>query len=387
MKIVHLALQSPYNEGWGYQENLLPKYHAKMGHDVTLLTSCRMNSTDSIMKVCEPQEYDSPDGFHVIRIEKKKSCCRKIVNILNLYDVYDIIKKINPDFIMVHGLGSFSALQVKKFLKKINPECTVIADNHLDGYNSAVVSGKGVSNWIKRRLWYFLNKRMRSVYKKVYGVTPNRAEVAKSVFGFDDSVVEILPAGADDEKIRFENKATIRKAIREQYGIEDSDFLLLTGGKIDKRKNIDLVMRAVGKIERDDVKLIVFGNCSDSIKEEIESLSKHPSVIYIGWIDSTDVYDYFLASDLAIFPGTHSVLWEQACACGVPALFKKWDGMTHVCVNGNSSFINGDSEDDIQKSIQEIVENRAILEEMKSAADVSKEEFSYTGIAKRVLKF
>ena len=28
MKIVHLCLNSPFTEGWGYRENLLAKYHA-----------------------------------------------------------------------------------------------------------------------------------------------------------------------------------------------------------------------------------------------------------------------------------------------------------------------------------------------------------------------
>ena len=37
MKIVHIAPNATYNEGWGYQENLLPKYHAKLGHEVTLI--------------------------------------------------------------------------------------------------------------------------------------------------------------------------------------------------------------------------------------------------------------------------------------------------------------------------------------------------------------
>ena len=36
MKIVHIAPNAPYNDYWGYQDNLLPKYHKKLGHDVTV---------------------------------------------------------------------------------------------------------------------------------------------------------------------------------------------------------------------------------------------------------------------------------------------------------------------------------------------------------------
>lgn len=39
MRIVHICLQAPYNDYWGYQDNLLPKYHRKSGHDVTVITT------------------------------------------------------------------------------------------------------------------------------------------------------------------------------------------------------------------------------------------------------------------------------------------------------------------------------------------------------------
>ena len=38
MKIVHICLACFYVDGMGYQENLLPKYHAQK-HDVTIITS------------------------------------------------------------------------------------------------------------------------------------------------------------------------------------------------------------------------------------------------------------------------------------------------------------------------------------------------------------
>ena len=40
MKIVHVCLAGiGVTDGWTYQENLLTKYHKKLGHDVTIITS------------------------------------------------------------------------------------------------------------------------------------------------------------------------------------------------------------------------------------------------------------------------------------------------------------------------------------------------------------
>lgn len=41
MKIVHICQY--YNDGYGYQENLLPRYQKKLGYDVKVITSDRMS--------------------------------------------------------------------------------------------------------------------------------------------------------------------------------------------------------------------------------------------------------------------------------------------------------------------------------------------------------
>ena len=119
MKILHLALQAPYNEGWGYQENLLTKYQVRLGHEVTLITTCMMNNPDSKITVCEPKDYISPDGFRVIRLQYKKIFSKRISAVFQIYKIYNLLKSIAPDFIMVHGLGNFSVLQVKKYIKNL----------------------------------------------------------------------------------------------------------------------------------------------------------------------------------------------------------------------------------------------------------------------------
>ena len=386
MKILHLALQAPYNEGWGYQENLMPKYHAKLGHEVTLMTTCKMNSTNSSIQMCDPDDYISSDGFRVIRLLPKKSHFEKAANLLCIYDIYNLVKEIKPDFVMIHSLHCFSSLQIKKYVKKINPECVVIADNHLDENNSVILQGNSIRNLIIRRLWKCLNRRMKKCYKKVYGVSAKRKEVAKSVFGISENILDTLPAGADDEKINFNQRAEIRKNIREKYGIKDSDFLLVTGGKIDEKKNIDAVMEAVTQINRDDVKLLVFGNCSETIESRIRELAKHPSIRYIGWIQSDDTYNYFLAADLVVFPGLHSVMWEQACASKVPCVFHRLDGFEHFDVGGNCVFVDDVSAHGLFQTVESLIFSDKYYEIQKEAASEKTDIFLYSCIAKKSLE-
>ena len=46
MKIVHVCLCGTFGEDYAYQDNLLPKYHRKLGHDVTIIAPiyCKINT-------------------------------------------------------------------------------------------------------------------------------------------------------------------------------------------------------------------------------------------------------------------------------------------------------------------------------------------------------
>ena len=95
-------------------------------------------------------------------------------------------------------------------------------------------------------------------------------------------------------------------------------------------------------------------------------------------------YNYFLAADLAVFPGTHSVLWEQACACGIPAVFRDWEGMHHVDVGGNAIFLHEDSTEEIEQVLLDLYEHSEKIDKMRKIAQTKGIiEFSYREIARK----
>ena len=335
MKILHIAPNAPYNDYWGYQDNLLPKHHKKLGHDVTIIITNTMHKDGKIVEIpCD--DYVLNDGVRVIRMKKKKYAHRILTNLKGRLFIFDHLKNIRPDFIFYHSLSSETIYDVIKYKKKINPECVIVQDNHADYYNSPIKN-----NWkgkLIRSYYRFVNRRSVPYVSKVYGVTPWRKTFAEDYYGIPKSKTDVLIMGADDEKIDFNNRTLIRENIRKKYGISDDDFLIVTGGKIDKNKKITLLMEACSEISK--VKLIVFGSLSNDIKEDFEKcLRNSNNIIYVGWIDADKVYDYFMASELVCFPGTHSVMWEQACACKIPCLFERWEGMEHVNNGGNSDFV------------------------------------------------
>lgn len=382
MKILHVAPNAPYNDYWGYQDNLLPKYHKKLGHDVTVIVP---NLTHKDGKIVETdcKDYVLNDGVRVIRLKRKKYPHRVLTGLCAKLDVWKYLIEIKPDFIFYHGLVSSTIFDVIKYKKSVNPECVIVQDNHLDYYNGQPYPCRGVKNLAIMSFYRGIVRKTIPYISRIYGVTPWRKQYAEEYFNVPSDITDVLIMGADDEKVDLENRNLKRQDIRKQYNIDSSDFLIVTGGKIDRAKNIHILMNACKGL--DTVKVLVFGTPDADIMPDFNS-ALSDNIIYIGWVDADKVYDYFFAADLICFPGTHSVLWEQACASKVPCLFKRWEGMEHVNNGGNSDFISDVSEENIKAKILEL-KNTEKYKIMRAVAESDKTDiYLYSKIAEKSLE-
>ena len=385
MKILHIAPNVPYNDNWGYQENLLPRYHKKLGNEVTLIITNTMQKDGKVVET-DCADYISKDGVRIIRLTKRKYFSKILTNLRSKMDIMPYLKEIQPDFIFYHAIQSTTIYDVIKYKKKINPNCIIVQDNHMDYYNTHY-KNLTLKAWIIRSFYRRINRKSIKYVERVYGVTPWRQQYAEEYFGIPAEKTSLLVMGGDDDFINLSQKAKIKESIRKELNLSENDFVVITGGKIDKTKNIHLLMQAIKELDKDNLKLIVFGQANEDMMTLIKELSEDIHIRYIGWIDSNKAYDYFLASDLAVFPGTHSVLWEQAAACGIPLIVKNWEGMHHVDVGGNCLFLQNDNVEEIKEKILEVYGNKSFYDNMlKVAEEKGIPTFSYSDIAKRAIE-
>ena len=380
MNIVHIAPSATYNEGWSYQENLLPKYQKKLDNEVTLITT-NMEHRDGTIVEVECYDKVTEDGFRVVRKKIIPSKIKQFKNIFSYIDIYDLLVMLHPDLIFYHGLGTKTIFQAIRYKKKLNPNCVIVQDNHLDyniGFTLNILKERIVKALVRG-----IQKKCDPYIAKVYGVTPWRKTYAESFYKVNRKKTDVLIMGADDEEIHFEQRNTIRKAIRDKYKIKSDEFLIVSGGRIDEKKKIHLLMEAVNHLN--DVKLIVFGNVQNDISKEF-CAQLSDKIIHVGFIESKDVYSYFFAADLVFFPGQHSVLWEQACAAKVPCVFAKWEGMDHVNNGGNSDFISSITVESIENKIIELQFTDKYYD-MKSVAESEMTDiYLYSKIAEKSLE-
>lgn len=385
-KIVHVVIACFYKNGFGYQENILPAKHKELGYDVEIITYNQGGDASYQGGDTSPVTYINPDGISVHVLEKNKSFLRRIPYLnmkINLTKgLYEKLSEIKPDIIFVHGISAYDNLEVVKY-KRFHPSVRLYADNHSDYYNAPLNTFK--QKIFRKLVGRQIGRALGKYSEMIWGVTPWRVKYQEEVYGVQPTKSSLLVMGGDERKINWKNRTEIRERIRNRLSIPEGAFVLITGGKIDKAKNIHLLVDAFNQLNRKNVFLIIFGRYEDDMKEMEAIYNQNDKILNLGWINPIEAYDYFLASDLAVFPGTHSVLWEQVCATGLPALFKDWDGgFAHVDVGGNCILLKDITIESLRKNLSALLDNNVILEGMKVVStSKARKTFSYIEIAKR----
>ena len=382
MRILHICLTSPYTPNFSYQENLLTKAQKKLGMEVFILANKEMYENSNLV-LSKESDFINEDGIPVSRLSYFKLIPIKLNKKLRVYShTYDKIDSINPDVIFIHNPQFLSILSVVKYARK-HPDVRIFVDSHTDFKNSAK---SFISKVILHKFIYkFCVHKILPFTIKFWGTLPARVEFLHKVYNIPKNKIDFLPMGADDDMITKHSSINEKHNVKVSFDFSDDDFVIVTGGKIDIAKiKILSLMEAVNKIEKDNIKLLVFGSVDCKLKGKFDSLCSD-RVKYAGWANVDDAYKYFSIADLVVFPCLHSVYWEQVAGMGIPMVVKYMQGVTHVDRGGNVKFLYEESVDEIKETIENIF-FKGQLEKMKKAAVQSKNFFSYQNIAAMCLK-
>jgi glycosyltransferase involved in cell wall biosynthesis len=257
-------------------------------------------------------------------------------------------------------------------------------DNHADFANSAhgVLSRKVIHGV----LWRLGLKSVDEYVTRYWGITEESCDFLSDLYRIPRDRVELLPLGAGVDVQDDGARDEVRARVRQRLGVAPSEFLMITGGKIDSRKRVHEIMTAVHEMGRQELKLLVFGSVLPDIRETFDTLLEEPGVTYAGWADASTITEYLIAADLAVFPGGQSVLWMHAVVCGVPCVFRRWPKGSPVDVGGNCVFLETAEYGELLRTLEGILENRAMFERMRDAAlRPERWKYSYANIAARAI--
>src|SRR5574344_287915 len=380
MRIIHIT--RTFLNGFGYQDNELAEMHSSLGHSVTVIASdggknC-LYFDSSLTKVT----HNTKEKFIVLRLPVNKKINFRFWRLKGLISV---LEQLKPDLIFFHGSPMLSLFDVAKY-KKNHPHVKVVLDCHNDFNNAA--HGFISKEIMHRRIYRTIIQMCDKYVDLYYYLSPNIKDFMQKMYKINDDKLSFLPRGGILENMKLEKHEEIKSSVRTKLNIQEDDIVIVSGGKLDHKKLTHNLCKAVNQIHNQKLHLILFGSIEKSYEKELlESIDGNSNIHIIGWVSSTEVYDYYHAADFACFPGGHSVLWEQAICCGLPIIVQNWyGGMWYLNVKENVLLIEEGSVDEIVSMINMLFSDHKFLINMtKNAQNEGRLFFSYKRIANQIL--
>lgn len=390
MKIVMLC--EFYNESLEYQENLLVKYYRKQGHEVTVITS----TFDSVFDYYNDRHDNSVPartyfdrGAKIIKLPYRYN----VFNRLRAYVRIDgILRDEKPDLLYIHDIMPNFPEAVRYV--KTHPECRMIMDYHADYSNS----GK---SWISRKLLHgilrkwFLD-RARPYLSRIFAVTPPSIPFLSDLYKIPPEDIEILPLGADLDRCAEVKQRREGHALRRSLGIADDAIVIFTGGKLDPLKKTELLIEAVKSLPLLPLHLVVIGDSGPKFAgykaQLVEAAGQASNIRFVGWLESRDIYKYLDMADMAVFPASQSILWQQAIAMGLPLIVGDTGNqdMSYLNQRNNIVILANDEirADRLAQEISRIAADPALLKAMSAGAlEVANEHLNWDRLVQRTLSF
>lgn len=390
MKIVHVM--NWYIPDMGYQENFLPAEQQKLGHEVTIITSDRIpfyKGFDNHVGRILPNRIigsgeSKENGVSIYRLPILFEI--KDGGIIALWGLRKTLKKIKPDIVHAHGPYNIASIISLLYCKKIGYKIFIDDHSNAQNFHIDTIPKKIYIGFLK--VFYFLFERNVSGWMPV-------AEPAKKIlvenFNIQDEKMKIIPLGIATE--RFFKSASLREECRKEFSLNDNDILIITTGKLDEAKDIEILIEAFFKVlqKNQKVKLLIIGNGPQEYMEKITNLINEKniknSIIFKDFVKNSELPRYYNAADIGVWPGTHTITAVESLATGLPVIIPD-DDMSYKNIFEHQAAMGFKRKDSssLTEAIQLLINNFEATQNIKkNALSLANNQLSWETIAKKTL--
>lgn len=200
------------------------------------------------------------------------------------------------------------------------------------------------------------------------------------------NVYYVPGVGIDLDKI---SKVSLsRDAKRKELGLPINDILVIAVGRLDKNKNLALVIDAIGKMRNTNVHLIVCGEGEqrNKLENQVLNLGLSKRIHLLG--NRKDVVDLYNASDIFVLSSFREGLSRsimEAMGAGLPCIVTKIRGNTDLIEDAKGGFcIDPHDSDVFAKYLDLLVEDEHLRSEFSKFNKQKIKAFSDTVVKEKM---
>lgn len=214
-------------------------------------------------------------------------------------------------------------------------------------------------------------------YLRVIGVTTNTL---------------IQPTGIDTDRFREADPDSIA-ALRQQYGIEANETVLISVSRISKEKNIDFMLDSLAILREDKrfrLLLVGDGPGREAVEDRIRQNGLTSQVTLVGAVSPEEMANYYHLGDLFVFASkseTQGMVILEAMSAGLPVVAVRSSGIDDVVREGENGFKTPENRQLWAERVGQLMEDAGLREALGQRAQHFAADYDVSVYARRIHDF
>jgi len=252
-------------------------------------------------------------------------------------EVEKVVLDFQPDVIHIQGHFAISKSVVRAGKKAKIP---LKGTNHFMPEN--LIHYLHLPNFIEEKILNWAWNDFKKVFDNLHTIT-TPTQTAVNLLKKTGFSKEVYPVSCGIDLVCF-NPKTKDNALKKKYNLPDLPILLFVG-RIDKEKNVDMVLRAIAKISKNiKFHFAVAGNGAE--KKNLEKLTKklglEKQVTFLGFVPDKDLPALYATSDCFVNAGIaelQCIAMMEAMASKLPVLGINAMALPELCHDNENGFL------------------------------------------------
>lgn len=210
------------------------------------------------------------------------------------------------------------------------------------------------------------------------------------LYGANRDRVEVIPCGVELDLFQPMNKGKARG----ELGLDDTKVLLFAG-RIQPLKGLDILLRAVACLDRNDLRLLIVGGEAEGgevarLRSLARELGIAEKVVFLGAVEHERMPLFYNAANVCVVPSYYEsfcLVAIEALACGTPVVASRVGGLATTIRHGETGYLIAElSAEAFAQRLQLLLDDEELQRRMGAAARARVAKYSWSAVADRVLE-
>ena len=357
---------------------ILEKKFKEQGHNLYIITSSKHEKTEDVKDI--------------IMLSSLPLVFQPSYRLSTFYSVKDMkrIKELDLDIIHTHSefsLGIFGLIAARELRIPVIHTFHTKWEDYLHYVTPRFISNREYAKKVTRQALRMFFKRCDCV------IAPTAAmeQYIRDKCNIRTKPISVIPSAINLQPFHRENyTAEELNELKDEFNIREKK-VLLTIGRIAKEKNIDITIKYLPRIfkENPDAVMLIIGDGPElsNLKKLASDLSISDKVIFAGKKPWEMIGKYYNIGDVFINSSTsetQGLTYIEAMAAGVPIVVKKADNLTGMVTDGENGYIFNQNSEIVDK-VNYVLKNEPSVKKIIINGLTTSEQYSPDVFASRIL--